>query len=129
MFIEKEIKSILEAINRFYEDRFPLNEMSNYSGRELGLPVNIRIDVPRNLKHRKRIKVQNNYSNRFHEEDLITLTISESPQLGRTFKKVRISAKDLDKVKSWIVLNKDLLLEYAEGNMSTRELDSRLKSI
>jgi len=129
VFIEKEIKSILEAINRFYEDRFPLNEMSNYSGRELGLPVNIRIDVPRNLKHRKRIKVQNNYSNRFHEEDLITLTISESPQLGRTFKKVRISAKDLDKVKSWIVLNKDLLLEYAEGNMSTRELDSRLKSI
>ena len=129
MFIEKEIKSILEAINRFYEDRFPLNEMSNYSGRELGLPVNIWIDGPRNLKHSKRIKVQNNYSNRFHEEDLITLTISENPQLGRTFKKVRISAKDLDKVKSWIVLNKDLLLEYAEGNMSTRELDSRLKSI
>lgn len=124
-----KINELIDAINRFYDDCFPLNEMSNYSGKELNLPVNIWIDGPRNLKHGRRIKIQNNYSNNFQENDLITMTISDNPEIGKTFKKIRISNKDLKRIKEWVILNKDVLLEYTEGNMSTRELDSRLKPL
>ena len=123
------IKGIIEALNTYYQDKFPLNEMSNFHGSEFNLPVNIWIDGPRNLKHGRRIKIQNNYSDQFHEEDLISMTISDEPKLGKVFKKIRISDKDLEKVKSWIILNRDILLEYTEGNMSTLELVSRLKSL
>ena len=121
------LNELIEAINRLYEDLFPLNEMSNYHGEELNLPVNIWIDGPRNLQHGKRIKFQNNYSTKFDETNLITLTLSDNPTLGKTFKRVKVKSKDIEKIKKWILLNKDVLEDYANGNLSTRELDTKLK--
>lgn len=123
------IKEILEAFDNFLQDKFPLNEMANFSKEEFNLPVNVWVDGPRNLKHSKRIKFQNNYSNRFDETDLITLTISDNPQLGKTFKKIKISNVDIEVLKKWIVLNKDTLLQYSNGDMSTSQLIKLLKAI
>ena len=123
------IHEILEALENLIQDKFPLNEMSNYRKDDFNLPVNIWIDGPRNLKHSKRIKFQNNYSDKFDETDLLTLTISDKPILGRTFKKVKVKEKDLELIKEWIILNKNILLEYTLGQMSTKELNEKLKSL
>lgn len=123
------IKEILEAFDNFLQDKFPLNEMANFSKDEFNLPVNVWVDGPRNLKHSKRIKFQNNYSNRFDETDLITLTISDDPQVGKTFKKIKISNADIEVLKKWVVLNKDILLQYSNGDMSTSQLIKLLKAI
>lgn len=123
------IKEILEALDNFLQDKFPLNEMANFSKDEFNLPVNVWVDGPRNLKHSKRIKFQNNYSNRFDETDLITLTISDNPQVGKTFKKIKLSNTDIEMLKRWVVLNKDVLLQYSNGEMSTSQLIKLLKAI
>ena len=121
-----DIKELIEALRSHCEDKFPLNEMSNFSGKELNLPVNIWIDGPRNLKHGKRVKIQNNYSTKFQEDDLISMTISDDPKLGKVFKRVKVSNSDLKKVRQWILLNKEVLLKYTEGEMSTQTLVNSL---
>lgn len=122
-------KSLNEILSIYLEDKFAIQEMANYKASELNLPVNIWIDGPRNMKHGKRIKVQNNYSTNFTPNDLISITISDKPELGKTFKKVKISNKDINIIKQWIILNKQVLEEYSEGKISTRELDNLLKSL
>jgi len=77
------------------------------------------------MKHSKRLKFQNNYSDKFDESDLLSMTICDNPKLGKVFKKINIKDKDIEKIKQWIILNKDTLLEYAEGNMSTSELGQK----
>lgn len=120
-------KDLNEMLQIYLEDKFAIQEMANYKANELNLPVNIWIDGPREMKHGKRIKVQNNYSTNFTPDDLISLTISDEPRLGKTIKKIKIKNKDLTKLKEWVILNKQTLLDYSEGKLSTRELDKLLK--
>ena len=123
------IQELIEALDTFLQDKFSMNEMSNYKGKKYNLPVNICVDGPRALKHGKRIKFQNNYSEKFDETDLLTLTISEEPQLGKTLKKIRIKNRDIEKLKQWVILNKDILFQFADGNIDSQELGSMLKPI
>ena len=123
------LQELLEALDVFLQDKFPLNEMSNYKGKKYNLPVNIWVDGPRTLKHGKRIKFQNNYSEKFDETDLLTMTISEEPRLGKTFKKIKVKNRDIEKLKQWVILNKDILLQFADGNIDSQDLGSMLKPI
>ena len=123
------IKELNEALTTLIQELFPLNEMSNFRRDEFNLPVNIWIDGPRNLRHWKRLKFQNNYSNKFDETDLLSMTIEDEPKLGKVIKPIRVKSKDIELIKQWIILNKDTLLEYAFGDMSTSELTQKLKKL
>lgn len=123
------IQELLEALDTLLHDKFPINEMSNYKGKKYNLPVNIWVDGPRALKHGKRIKFQNNYSEKFDETDLFTLTISDEPQLGKTFKKIKVKNKDIEKLKQWVILNKNVLLQFANGDIDSQDLGAMLKPI
>lgn len=123
------IQELLEALDTLLHDKFPINEMSNYKGKKYNLLVNIWVDGPRALKHGKRIKFQNNYSEKFDETDLLTLTISDEPQLGKTFKKVKVKNKDIEKLKQWVILNKNVLLQFANGDIDSQDLGAMLKPI
>lgn len=125
----KSIKELLEAFEIFFEDKFAIQEMANYKANELNLPVNIWIDGPREMKHGKRIKAQNNYSTNFTPGDLISITIADEPKIGKTYKKINIKNKDIEKLKQWIKINKQVLEDYANGNLSTRELDKLLQPL
>ena len=120
-------KDLNEKLQIFLEDKFAIQEMANFKGNELNLPVNIWVDGPREMKHGKRIKLQNNYSTNFMTGDLITLTISENPTLGKTFNKIKIKNKDIEKVRQWIIQNKNILELYADGKISTKELLEQIK--
>ena len=122
-------KDLNEKLQIFIEDKFAIQEMANFKGNEFNLPVNIWIDGPREMKHGKRIKIQNNYSTNFMTGDLISITISNEPKIGKTFNKIKIKSKDIEKIKKWIIQNKDILEQYADGNMSTKELIIQLKPL
>jgi len=118
-----------EMLQIYIEDKFAIQEMANFRGSKFNLPVNIWIDGPREMKHGKRIKIQNNYSTNFMTGDLITLTIEDNPKVGKTFNKIKIKAVDIDLVKKWIILNKTTLEKYANGELATDELIEQLKSL
>ena len=120
-------KDLNEMLQIYLEDKFAIQEMANFRGSTFNLPVNIWIDGPREMKHGKRIKVQNNYSTNFMVGDLISLTIEDNPRLGKTAKKVQIKTKDIEIIKRWIVENKQVLLRYSNGELSTEELIQLLK--
>lgn len=120
-------KNLNEMLQIYLEDKFAIQEMANFRGSTFNLPVNIWIDGPREMKHGKRIKIQNNYSTNFMVGDLISLTIEDNPRLGKTAKKVQIKTKDIEIIKRWIVENKQVLLKYSNGELSTEELIQLLK--
>lgn len=120
-------KDLNEMLQIYLEDKFAIQEMANFRGSTFNLPVNIWIDGPREMKHGKRIKIQNNYSTNFMVGDLITLTIEDNPRLGKTAKKVQIKTNDIAIVKQWIKENKQVLLRYFNGELSTEELIQLLK--
>lgn len=122
-------KDLNERLQIFLEDKFAIQEMANFKGEEFNLPVNIWIDGPREMKHGKRIKIQNNYSTNFMLGDLISITISDNPQLAKTFNKIKIKNKDIEKVKKWIIENKQVLEMYADGKLSTKQLVNELKPL
>ena len=122
-------KDLNERLQIFLEDKFAIQEMANFRGSTFNLPMNIWIDGPREMKHGKRIKIQNNYSTNCMTGDLLTLTISDNPQLGKTFNKIKIKTKDIEKVKKWIIQNKQVLESYADGQLGTDELIKLLKPL
>ena len=122
-------KDLNEKLQIFIEDKFAIQEMANFKSNEFNLPVNIWIDGPREMKLGKRIKIQNNYSTNFMTGDLISITISNEPKIGKTFNEIKIKSKDIEKIKKWIIQNKDILEQYADGNMSTKELIIQLKPL
>lgn len=115
-------KELKEALQIFIEDKFQIQEMANFRGSKFNLPVNIWIDGPREMKHGKRIKIQNNYSNRFTPNDLLSITISDNPKLGRTFHKINIKNRDIEIIKVWVLQNRQTLEKYADGELATDEL-------
>lgn len=122
-------KDLNEKLQIFLEDKFAIQEMANFKGSTFNLPMNIWIDGPREMKHGKRIKIQNNYSTNCMTGDLLTLTISDNPQLGKTFTKIRIKNKDIEKVRQWIIQNKQVLNDYTNGKIFTEDLLKLLKPL
>lgn len=108
--------------------RTPLFEMANLRISDTGLPVNIWLDeagVQRNVQHAApRLKFQNNYSEKADPNNLIPISISTHPQvLAGT---VRIKNKDLNTIKTFIILNESLLKEHWNGDISTIKMYSQL---
>ena len=117
----------LKYIKEFKGNEDDLFEMDNVMQGETGLPMNVYISA-KNVKHGPRIKVQNNYSTNTDSYNLFTITISDTPKkIGNTGE---IKKKDIDKVKSWILLNKELLLDYWYKRIeSTRVVLNTIKKI
>ena len=106
--------------------------MSNIRKGRTGLPCNVyiqfQLDNKKKYQHNKpRIKFQNNKSDRFTSlSDSIPVSIDNDPQ-------VLIYAKYNEtifkQVKKWIILNKELLLEYWNQNIDDYEFVEKMKSL
>lgn len=114
------------------EDTQILTEMSNLRKNQTGLPVNIWVDdigVERKSKHNQpRIKFQNDNADRMHEET-ISMSISENPEILQKNQKINISNEDVNKIKKFVKLNKNVLIEYWNQNIELLELFKRIKKI
>ena len=104
-----------------------LYEFADLVPEDTGLTVVVWIDGPRKMKHGKRIKFQNNNSNRLNGGEIIPMTITDDPQIPKSVTtKLKISNKDLNKIKSWIKLNKEVLLDYSNGLITTKQLYNKI---
>lgn len=125
-----KIKELLEKLNNFFIDKYIITEMVDVSKKTTNLPVIVWIDGPRNIPHGKRIKFSNDYTDKLTGVSLIPMTISDNPVIGiKNTNKIKISSKDIESIKQWVILNKDLLLSYSNGDISTEDLLSQIKPL
>lgn len=127
MNIKKLNEEIIKHIN---EDA--LYVMSNIRKGRTGLPCNVYIqfqpDNKKKYQHNEpRIKFQNNTSDRITSlSDLIPVSIDNEPQILIATKYPKGIFKQ---VKKWIILNKELLLEYWNQNIDDYEFVEKMKSL
>ena len=124
--LNNKIQKLLE---KYYieDNKEQLYEFADLVPEDTRLTVVVWIDGPRKMKYGKRIKFQNNNSNRLNGGEIIPITISDDPQIQKSFTtKLKISNKDLNKIKSWIKLNKEVLLDYSNGLITTKQLYNKI---
>lgn len=126
---KSKTQEINEQIQKFLEMEYiecnkqQLYEFADFTPEDTNLCSVIWVDGPRNMSHGKRIKFQNNTSNKLNGGEMIPVTISEDPQIPNSVKtKLKIKEKDLTRIKQWVVLNMQTLLDYVDGKISTKQL-------
>lgn len=125
--LAQEIQKMLE---QELKQKQKLYEFADLTPDDTNLPCVVWVDGPRNMKHGFRIKFQNSYSSRLNGEAMIPMTISNNPEIPKSIKaKLKINQKELSKIKDWVVLNKEILIAYAKGEITTKQLYLSIKPI
>ena len=101
-----------------------LLEFANISKTDYNTPVGLWIDevgVTRQNEHGNspRLKIVNNYDENF--KDLIDVTISDNPQ-PKPKNKLKISNSDFEKMKAFIIKNKDIFLDRWYNKITTPQM-------
>ena len=109
-----------------------IEKMSNVKKADTGLPVNIWLDTDKlYLKggHGKRIKFQNDYGNRTNWTNFLSMTISkDDPQVPeKEIPKIKISAKDIDALKTFIKNNYSLLDKLADEKVTWKMFFAKMR--
>ena len=132
----KDIRKINEELQKFLEEDYlesnkqPLYEFADLVPEDTNLVAVIWVDGPRKMKHTKRIKFQNNNGTSLNGGEMIPITISDDPQIPNSVKsKLKIKEKELTRIKQWIILNKEVLLAYANGDITTKQLYQQIKPL
>lgn len=105
-----------------------LLEMANLSKSDTSLPMVIWIQTKQPMKHNTpRMKFANNYSNNMLAKDLVPISISDNPQILSKGTRLKISNSDFEKLRQWIIRNKDGLLKVWNGEISAIQFGKELK--
>ena len=99
--------------------------MANLSGRSTGLPMVIWVSPGYGAKHTPRIEIQRQYGDRSTGRDVIAITISDKPRIVAGS---GLSQDDLELVTKFILLNKNILLNYW-SDANTEEMCEGIKKI
>jgi hypothetical protein len=100
-------------------------EMANLRPKSTGLPMVIWVSECGRAKHGPRIKVSLNPGEKSNMDDTVSVTIADSPQvIGGS-----LASSDLKSVTRYIEVNREVLLEFWNGEIDTIELAQRLQSI
>ena len=106
------LREFIEEEKKFGQDL--MTEMSNLSKKRTQLPMIIWVEAGiRNLKHNvPRMKFVNSTNDKLTDSDLIPISISkDNPEILVDGVKLKISNKDLDILKKWIIKNYDNLMD------------------
>ena len=90
---------------------FDTYAMASVSPETTGLPMAIYIS-PKNAGHGPLIKVLQQYGDRLNRDELFSVTIEDDPRVIGKPGKIRLS--DLARIRTFIQLNKEVLLMYWE---------------
>lgn len=116
---------LLEREYQVY-DNIAINEMANISKTSTGLPCKIYISDRLGANRGPRIKVNADYSDTWSGNSF-TITISDTPTvIGNTCK---IKESDIEEIKDWILLNKDILLKYWKEEIDTVQFIERMRHL
>jgi hypothetical protein len=114
---------------KFVEDE--MFEMATLRKKRSGLPVNLYLDDSSSYKksgHWKRIKLQADKGDSPNTRNMIPMSIDDNPQL-LTKAKSSLSAKEIDEVKAFVKLNKELLDQLADGIIDIGEFLEKMKKV
>lgn len=119
---------IKEAQALLKQDAVPLMEMANLGFKETGIAHYVWVG-PHPATHGPRVKVVND-TGRIDPYDSFSVSIpsdNSSPKIVAGI--ARISGKELQKVFTWVSLNREALLLHAAMQIDDSELRSRLRSV
>lgn len=103
-----------------------LFEMANLRFRQTGLPVVVWIQPSTgNEKHWCRIKVAKQYGDKT-TNDLFTIRVDNLKVVGNTGE---IKERDVEMVKEFIELNREVLIDYWNDNIDIQTVLERLQKI
>lgn len=107
-----------------------LLEFANIGKNDYNTPVGIWVDEAGNKRQNEhgnspRLNIVNNYDEDF--KDLIDVTISDNPK-PIPKRNLKISDSDFEKMKEFIIKNKDIFLARWNNEITTREMFNKLDS-
>jgi hypothetical protein len=117
----------------WFKEKSPQDELEEMAGlrkTDTGLPVNLWIDDSSNYKrsgHWKRIKFQADYRNKVNPGNLVNMTISENPEIFPPNVNVKLPAKDIELIKTFVKNNFKLLSKLADQEISFFEFAKQMK--
>jgi len=133
MYLTEEEIAIYEQEVLLKEDKDILMEMSNLRKSDTGLDENIWLyddGCYRNVKHNvPRIKFQNDNSDRINKSNLIPISISDTPQILKKNVSLNIDSKELNRLKEFIILNKEALLKHWNNEISFLQFGQLMKRV
>lgn len=61
---------------------------------------------------------------------MIPMTISDDPQIPNSVKiKLKIKQKELNRIRQWVIKNKQILLDYANDKITTSQLYRQIQPL
>jgi hypothetical protein len=100
-------------------------EMANLYPRDTGLPITVWVSHRGRARHDARIRVCRTHGDRMGGTNLAVVAIRPSPRVVHG----PLAQSDFATIADWITLNRDALIEYWNGTLSTFELVDRLQRI
>ena len=119
-----------EELNENSIDEF--FEMSTLRKKRSGLPVNLYLDDSKRYKragHAKRIKFQPNKSDHPNTHEMIPMSIEDEPKILVQNVKIDLTLAELNKIKLFVSLNKDLLLDLSDMKIDFIEFGNKMKKV
>jgi len=117
-------EEIFEPFDRKGDDF--LFEMANYRQDDTGLPMIIWILEKGSVRHGPRIKVNATHSHKMDIKTAISVTVDDDP---RCVAEGELPGDDMKKIRQFIALNKDVILDYWHERIGAGEFFRRLKKI
>jgi len=101
--------------------------MANLRKSKSGLPVNVWLDegqTYKNAGHGYRLKFQTNRQNQWTNNELATMTISDTP---RVIGEHGLSARVIKELEDFVVRNKNLLMQLADMKIDFFQFVERMR--
>jgi hypothetical protein len=130
MIIFVESKLLTEQEN--LEENLKIEEMATLRKTDSGLPANLYLDDTGSWSksgHWKSIKFQPNTGDRPVTRDMVPMSIDDNPQVLVKNIKMSLNAKQLDRIKAFVRVNKDILLQLADAKISILEFGRRMVKV
>jgi hypothetical protein len=116
-----------------FSGRDELEEMSGLRKSRTGLPVNLWVDDSHAYvrgRHAKRIKFQGDYGNNANASNFFSMILSkDDPQIpAKQLPRLKLPAKDIDAIKTFVKNNAELLDQLADEKISFAIFIRRMKT-
>jgi hypothetical protein len=102
-----------------------LYEMTNIYPRTSGLPMTVWVSPRGRARHDARVKICRVPGNRMVPEDTAVVSVRPEPALVEG----ELEAEALSVVQAWVSLNRDVLIDYWNGEADGVELAQRLRRV
>ena len=105
-----------------------LNEMPILDPKISYLPTTLWLDNGTHPQHGPRIKFKANNEQK-NSKDFSTMTISDEPIIYHLPKNTFLSTKDLNKIKEFVIKNKDILLALSQNSINLRDFFNKMHRV